>query len=660
MKKYKDLSITVKVPVMMGIGSLAALAAICLALLMPLRSNSLRDSSEIARLHAEYTKEHLMEQISGSANVIRAYADVVARLAATEVIPVAAKRELLMMEMQALFDSEINLKSMWCILEPEALDGMDEQYVDRTGSNSQGVFAPRFTHDKVTPIEILNAADLYEIPKETGRETITEPAWQELNGQQVQMFSISVPILRDSTFLGVIAADFPTDDLSSLIESFHSDIRGKIVTDKGIVAVHYDAKRVGRKAEYGNREIHAKIALGERFEGVFPYEGEMQYKVYVPIQLSAINKPWFYAMDIPIANIYDNARQTVMYLIVFFLLGVVLISFTGWLLVRPILRNLIRITDVIRRLSHGEIHFDAINSDKRDEIGAMENELCLLVNGLNRTAVFARNIGEGNLNAEYHLLGDNDELGASLLDMRQRLQKTETERAAYARQEQQRNWGTAGLAKFAEILRRDNDNLEALSYNIISNLTKYMEAAQGGMFVLNSAEAEDERVLEMTACYAYDRRKYADQRIHLGEGLVGSCFLEGEPVYMTDVPNSYMSITSGLGDANPTAIYICPLKVNDEKFGVIELASFNEFEPYQLEFVQRVSESIATAISSVQTSIRTKRLLQQTKLQTEEMANQEEELRQNMEEMQATQEEMRRREEELNETIAKLKERIAE
>ena len=244
-------------------------------------------------------------------------------------------------------------------------------------------------------------------------------------------------------------------------------------------------------------------------------------------------------------------------------------------------------------------------------------------------------------------MSDGDVLGNALLEMSDNLQKSRREAEASREEERRRNWATSGLTKFAEILRSNNDNLETLSYNIISNMVKYLDANQGGVFVLNEAENKEDWALELKACYAYDRKKFINKQIHPGEGLVGTCFLEGEPIYMTDVPDDYVTITSGLGDANPTAILICPLKVNDRIFGVIELASFHEMEPYQLDFVQKVGESIASSISTVRVNIRTERLLAQTRLQTEEKSNTEEELRQNMEEMRATQEELGRREAEL-------------
>ena len=354
--------------------------------------------------------------------------------------------------------------------------------------------------------------------------------------------------------------------------------------------------------------------------------------------------------------LYTNENHIFSNLIVCCLIGVVLITLAGAILIRSILRDVTGVTGIIRQLSLGNINLHIDGHRNQDEIGKMKNELCKLVERLKHTADFARSIGEGNLNAEYRLLSDDDVLGNSLLGMRQSLQTAEKEQLKRAKEEEQRNWGTAGLAKFAEILRRDNDILEALSHNVISNMVKYLGANQGGIFILNDAEREDDKVLEMKACYAFDRRKFAEKQIHPGEGLVGTCYQEGESIYITEVPDGYINITSGLGDASPRAVLICPLKVNDEILGVVELASFREIEPYQLEFVQKVSESIAATISAVRVKIRTERLLTQTKLQAEEMANQEEELRQNMEEMQATQEEMRRREDELNEALERMKE----
>jgi PAS domain S-box-containing protein len=210
-------------------------------------------------------------------------------------------------------------------------------------------------------------------------------------------------------------------------------------------------------------------------------------------------------------------------------------------------------------------------------------------------------------------------------------------------EEEQRTWVTNGLAQFGELLRNNNNDLEELAYNIIRYIVDYVGVNQAGFFLLNKP-ADAAPFFEQLACIAYDRKKFADKTVKWEEGLIGRCALEKETIYMTDVPENYLTITSGLGDAKPSSILIVPLKTNNEIFGVLELAAFAKLMEFEIEFIEKIAESIASTISAVQINIKTNILLRETQEQAEKMAQQEEELRQNLEEMQATQEESDRRE----------------
>ena len=303
--------------------------------------------------------------------------------------------------------------------------------------------------------------------------------------------------------------------------------------------------------------------------------------------------------------------------------------------------------NIVVKLGRGELVEEKRAKFNNDEIGDMSVAMDNLVNGLKATTTFAENIGNGSYQTDFKPLSQHDVLGNALINMRNNLSKV-------AEDDKKRNWATGGLAKFGEILRTNNSDLLKLADEIISNLVKYLKANQGAIYIIDDTEEGAEITMSMKACYAWDKKKFLNHKIHKGEGLAGQAWQEGDIVYLTEVPQSYIKITSGLGDANPTSVLIVPLKVNDQIFGVVEIASFSLFQDYEVEFVQKLAESIASTISSVKINARTQRLLEESQEMTEQMRAQEEEMRQNMEELQATQEEMQRSQSETESTMVAI------
>jgi PAS domain-containing protein len=218
-----------------------------------------------------------------------------------------------------------------------------------------------------------------------------------------------------------------------------------------------------------------------------------------------------------------------------------------------------------------------------------------------------------------------------------------------AKEEEKRAWANEGLAQFADIIKNNSANIKDLSFEIISNLVKYTHSNQGGIFIINENENEPE--MELVATYAFNRKKHVKKSIIKGEGLIGAAWQEMDTIFLTEVPQDYINITSGLGEANPKSILIVPLKTDDNIVGVLEMASFKPYEPHEIHFVETLSERLASGIQSVRLQQRTNELLEDAQQMAEELKANEEELRQNMEELQATQEEMARNQEETNQKL---------
>lgn len=263
----------------------------------------------------------------------------------------------------------------------------------------------------------------------------------------------------------------------------------------------------------------------------------------------------------------------------------------------------------------------------QDEI--MCRALNNLVSDLKTMTSFAVAIGNGDYNNDLKLTRVGDDMSRALLEMRENLMQTSVE-------EKQRNWAVSGLARFADIIRSQTD-LKSLGDSIISEMVKYTSSNQGALFIVEDEDTDDP-FLKMTACYAWDKKRFINKEIRPGQGLTGECWQEGEPIFMTHIPQDYVHITSGLGEATPGCVFISPLKVNNKIYGILELATFKPYQEHEREFVIKVSENIASAIFNAKVNEQTQQLLEQSQQQAEDMKASEEELRQNMEELQATQE----------------------
>lgn len=294
-----------------------------------------------------------------------------------------------------------------------------------------------------------------------------------------------------------------------------------------------------------------------------------------------------------------------------------------------------KIEKVLQFVSKGDLS-GKTNYSSNDELGLIAQSLDNIIQNQSELAKFLEKIGDGNFHISYKVLSENDKLGHSIVGMRDKLQKLVSEDAS-------RQWSTEGIAKFGAILRENNDDIKILCDKLLSDLVKYLDTNQAAIFLLNSTEKENIH-LEMVSSFAWGRKKHFSKTIAFGEGLVGQAAIEKGTIYLVDVPDDYIKITSGLGDANPKSILIVPLLFNDELFGIMEFAAFKPYEPFVISFVEKLAEIVASTISRININMQTEKLLKESQKLTEELRTQEEEMRQNIEEMNATQEEMQQRE----------------
>jgi PAS domain S-box-containing protein len=281
-----------------------------------------------------------------------------------------------------------------------------------------------------------------------------------------------------------------------------------------------------------------------------------------------------------------------------------------------------------------------------DEFGQMGTKVDELVKTLKVNADFAQRIGEGKYETQFKPASDNDLLGMSLINMRSNLIENE-------RRDKERNWIVRGVAEISEILRM-HDSIDNLGEDVIRFILDKIGAVQGAFYVIND-DNEQQRLIEMRASWAYNRRKYLKVKFKFAEGLVGQAAAEKDTILRTEIPDDYVSITSGiLGDQRPKCILIVPLITNEEVYGILEFAGFKKFDQSQVKFVQELSLILARTIFNIKVNERTRKLLAESQEMSNELKEKQEVLRQNAEEMQSTQEELQRSNQKLEEQIEEV------
>jgi signal transduction histidine kinase/CheY-like chemotaxis protein/HAMP domain-containing protein len=186
------------------------------------------------------------------------------------------------------------------------------------------------------------------------------------------------------------------------------------------------------------------------------------------------------------------------------------------------------------------------------------------------------------------------------------------------------DWLKTNVARFTSMVQGQRDLLTVCKL-VLSELAPLVNAQQG-IFYINDAPEGDEPIMKLFASYAYRERKTVANLFRAGEGLVGQCALEKERFVLTNVPNDYIKISSGLGEATPLSIVVLPVLFEGQVKAVVELASFHQFSDIHLGFLDQLTESMGIVLNTIAATMRTEELLKQSQALAEELQSQQSEL----------------------------------
>lgn len=206
----------------------------------------------------------------------------------------------------------------------------------------------------------------------------------------------------------------------------------------------------------------------------------------------------------------------------------------------------------------------------------------------------------------------------------------------YRKMEMQ-SWVKAHVAAISSELQQATTHPD-LAERLLTSLCPLINVGVGVFYVFD----EPNSVLRLLGGYGFNDQSYSNRVFALGEGMVGQCAKGKSPIVLSNVPDGYIRIASGLGESVPMSIVLLPVILNEQILGVLELASFVPFGEQQNSLLDGLLPVLAMNMQILDRNIRTQDLLHETQEQAKLMEEQAAELEEQTVELEAQQEELMR------------------
>ena len=557
-------------------------------------------------------------------------------------------RNVAVRTLSAYLKEDQTVKSIFIISEPYVLTNSDSLLVNTNPGFPIGWYGKITLHENTDTPELSNdllatSTEVYDLYRNTKHDLSSKILALDIDGEITNTLVCLIPFYDKDKFAGIIGADIDLRYFRNMLDEIIPSDQYLIIADKN-GKIFYS-----RKKEFQNRYISETLRFTEEQYSIMEKTGEnlpadVETKLMendnqnVYIHNKRISIPYtddFFAQISITPTIELKAEQfktegsaviISMILLALFILAVIIMS--GF-----ITKPLALLRDIVKKIAGGNFEIESNNtlSLHTTEFASILKSLHTLTNSLKQTAEFASDIRDGNLDAEYKVSIKNNAIGAALVSMRDSMIETRDKEQKRIAEEKRTQWATEGHSIFSDILRNSISDIRKLSNEVIDNLVPYINVNQGGIFIrTKSPEDPEKEVLELYGVFAFGHERFHKRTLQLDEGLIGACAMEKHTIVLNNVPDNYADISSGLGKAKPKAIMFVPLVYNDTLYGVMEFASFKEFEQYQISFVERISENVASTIANAKINEQTAEL-HQSRMQSKQMEEKEANLRSEIE-----------------------------
>ncbi|PYB75471.1 methyl-accepting chemotaxis protein [Rhizobium wuzhouense] len=305
------------------------------------------------------------------------------------------------------YPDSIGVSTGW---EPNAFDGKDTDFVGKPVHDQTGRFVPYIYRsggaiktDVLIDYDKPGVGDYYQLPVTTGKPALLEPYVYPVDGKDVLMTTISLPVFDGGKAVGYVGADIdlnktatdlaanrPLGDgyvaLLSSANSFVShpekDVMGKPLKDSGVDVAGWETvlKTPGTVGTITDKDGIERFAVAVPIE---PFEGVV----------------WKVVVAVPSATVLGALSQTVWTSALIIAGAAVFLVLVGWLLARGFIGRINRVIDQTNRIASGDLAVELTDKERGDEIGDLSRSLGILLES-NRKKIELENEAQARFEQE--------------------------------------------------------------------------------------------------------------------------------------------------------------------------------------------------------------------------------------------------------------------
>ena len=438
----KRLKIGTKLSILVGFIVMVGILVLNVIVLYNVYGSGKKEAEEKAILNSQYYSSVIDTQFSQIAISGKELANQIQTLRKNG----NPSRELVMEMHKKLLEGHEEVVGSAIAFEPNAFDGKDNQYKNILPSDSTGRFIPYISRsDSKIVVEPLidydnEASEWYFTPKKTKKTVITEPYIYPVNGVDVVMTTISIPILGDNEeFLGVVTFDLDLQNIQSMCNEAHI-MNGftEVVTSNGIfVANGFDSSsimtNISEDKEWST--LLQRVSKGEQFYEYSTAElkGQSVLRVFSPIHIEGTDQYWTYVSVIPFSSILEQFNVLLKTMI---LVGIIvlLITITSIIIIiSKMVKPIKHTSDLLNQMAAadftGEVNPKYLKF--KDEIGVLTNAILKMQGSIREIIQGVMNeasiVGEYTSNTSkemWDLTGQIEDVSATTEQMSAGMQET--------------------------------------------------------------------------------------------------------------------------------------------------------------------------------------------------------------------------------------------